>query len=182
MKISYISILLLITLGCGHETTKEDAIKHFIEVYGIYHNDYQSNLVWSKPLEQVQKDMKNGIIADNSTLTTIQGDIKTGLETHKSSLAKLDKVKSIACKNNILEKAKESIIGQINTQNDLISYVELLKGGLAENEIEEFKKLSSRILTNANKIELWRDDLKAYRNEFNFTREDTKQIVDKFGL
>ena len=174
--------LTIFLFGCEQTTTKEEAITHFNEVYGIYHEDYQTNLKWYKSIMNIITDLQSGQIPDTLALTAIQEQVTVGQQSHKNSLDRLDLVKPIKCKNDILAKAKENIQGQITAQNDINSIIELLKGGIQENEKEEFKMKGEVLLKNAENIERWKDDLQAFRKEFNFTKEDTKAIVDKFVL
>lgn len=174
--------LTILFIGCRKTTTKEVAIAHFHEVYSIYHDDYQTTMQWFNPLMQIITDINSGQIPDSNALTAIQEQVTVGQQFHKNSLDRLSKVKPIECKNDILEKAKENIHGQIIAQNDVNSIIELLRGGIQDNEREELKIKAKILLTNANDIEIWKDDLKAFRKEFEFTREDTKAIIDRYSL
>jgi hypothetical protein len=181
-QMRYLPFLMLFIFACGQTNTKEQALAHYSEVYSIYHNDYQANSAWSEHLKQAMEDMGTGQTVDSAHLASIQDEIRTGMESHKKALDTLNTVKPFMSKNNILKKAKENIQGQIKTHSDLIAFVELLKGGIAEDEREQFKKLLATIQKNTEGIELWRDDLTAFRNEFHFTKEDVTALLSKFGL
>lgn len=174
--------LLLIFFSCEQKSTKEEAFNHFIEVYDIYHIDYQTNLKWFDELKPLLIEMQTGYIPDSTRLTSILDKWESGIESHNKSLEKLNKINPINSQNNILLKAKESIEGQILAQNNATGLIELLYDGISPEELEDYKLYAEILQADAKNIERWKDDLKSFRKEFNFSKEDMIILKERYNL
>jgi hypothetical protein len=190
MKIIVPLLITLLYFSCSsnlnpkekNEPSKEIAYNYLLEVYDVYHYDYQKSLEFTNRLADIMKKSLSNYKPDSSEMVSIDSLRLALVKTHQESIDKLEKIKSINCKNDIKSKAKENINGQTAALETLASFINILIGGIDDAEKTEFKTAATLLSENAKNIEYWKDDLIAFRKEFKFGAEEMNLFKDRYGL